>query len=88
MKTRKTLEDLWESYQRDIRVERCGEEKRIGNELVRSEEELLQLLGHEGKLIYDKFDNALGELHGIEELNAFIRGLRFATRYLIEVMEL
>ena len=31
---KKLLEDLWESYQRDIRVERCDEEKRIGNEYV------------------------------------------------------
>lgn len=47
---------------------------------------MIPTLTEQQKEIFEKLKNCESELHGMNELGAFIRGFKLATRIMIEVM--
>ena len=54
--------------------------------IVRHEEDLQKRLNDEGKEILEKFTECMGEMYGIAEREAFVRGFVLGARIIIEVM--
>ena len=54
--------------------------------IVRHEEDLQKRLNDEGKEILEKFTECMGEMYGIAEREAFVRGFMLGARIIIEVM--
>ena len=54
--------------------------------IVRHEEDLQKRLNDEEKEILEKFTECMGEMNGISEREAFVRGFVLGARIIIEVM--
>ena len=54
--------------------------------IVRHEDDLRATLTEQQKEIFEKLKDCESELHGMNELEAFINGFKLATRIMIEVM--
>ncbi len=54
--------------------------------VVRHEDDLKAMLTEQQKEIFEKLKDCESELHGMNELEAFISGFKLATRIMIEVM--
>ena len=54
--------------------------------IIRHEEDLQKRLNDEGKEILEKFTECMGEMYGIAEREAFVRGFVLGARIIIEVM--
>ena len=54
--------------------------------VVRNEDDLKATLTEQQKEIFEKLKDCESELHGMNELEAFINGFKLATRIMIEVM--
>ncbi len=54
--------------------------------IVRHEDDLKATLTEQQKEIFEKLKDCESELHGMNELEAFINGFKLATRIMIEVM--
>lgn len=54
--------------------------------IVRHQDDLLATLTEQQKEIFEKLEDCESELHGMNELKAFISGFKLATRIMIEVM--
>ena len=81
---KKTLENLWYTYQIEHPFEQNDEKKKFLNILVKEEENLHKSLNEEEIEMLERYDNCLNEIRAISECEAFIAGIRFATQYLIE----
>lgn len=60
---------------------------KLGEFILRHEEELLPLLSEQAKEIYEKFRDCQSELHGLTECEAFCSGFTLGTKIMQEVME-
>ena len=80
----KLLEDIWNNYQLEKKPQIDNEEKEIINRLVQNERKFTELLNREQTIAYENFDACINELHTLIEKDAFIKGVRFATKFLIE----
>lgn len=83
---KKTLETLWSAYQMAFPPKQSDEEKAVLNTLVAAEEKLLAELNGEQTRTLKALENCLGDLECIADKESFIRGICFATAYLIEAM--
>lgn len=83
---KKILEDLWYSYLMENSIERNTEKKKILNILTANEEKLHEKLNKEQKEALENYENSLYEINSISEKEAFIKGIRFATMFLIEAL--
>lgn len=54
--------------------------------IVRHQDDLIPTLTEQQKEIFEKLKDCESELHGMNELEAFISGFKLATRIMIEVM--
>lgn len=54
--------------------------------IVRHQDDLLATLTEQQKEIFEKLEDCGSELHGMNELKAFISGFKLASRIMIEVM--
>ncbi len=54
--------------------------------VVRHEDDLKATLTEQQKEIFEKLKNCESELHGMNELGAFLSGFKLAARIMIEVM--
>ena len=54
--------------------------------IVRHQDDLIPTLTEQQKEIFEKLKDCEAELHGMNELEAFISGFKLATRIMIEVM--
>ena len=82
----KTLKDLWNSYQAENLLKNSAEGKKALGKLIVSEEKLNKHLTDNQKELLKAYDNCLNEISDICERKAFIKGIRFATQYLIEAI--
>ena len=82
----RTLEDLWEQYQLENRPEPPDEKMKILNDLITHEEKLRAVLNAEQAEVLQKYDDCLSDLSAYFQKKAFIKGIRFATGYLIEAL--
>ncbi len=83
---KKALENLWYSYQMENPVKYDEKENQAVDRLIAAEKVLHQHLNGEQKEMLKKYEDCLDEMSGICEKNAFVKGVRFATEFLLEVL--
>ena len=83
---KQTLEDLWFSYLIDAPVRRDGERKKILEEADRLEDKLRAQLSERQLGALNDYEDSMGEICSMDEKEAFVKGVRFAVRFLIEAL--
>lgn len=83
---KKELENLWYNHIIEERVERTDIEKEIIKNLSESDNQLRGKLNDEQKALLKEYDDAFLQVSRISEKNAFVKGVQFATRFLIEAL--
>jgi hypothetical protein len=82
------LEDLWfgniSPWERPFKRDSAYAE--LLSLVIRHQEDLLGRLNDEEKEILEKFTECMGEMYGIAEREAFVRGFTLGARIIIEVM--
>ncbi len=87
-KTKTTFEDLWYTYLIDKKTNTSIEESRLINLIDKNEENLRKTL-KEGQIeLFLKYDDSVTDLNMYNEKNAFLKGVHFATMFLIETIQL
>ena len=84
---KKTLYDLWYSYQSHIAqdTEQQTEESiLLLKEQARLEKQFLEMLSEEQKSLFYIYEDAVNAVSSASEREAFSRGVHFATSFLIE----
>lgn len=81
-----TLEKVWDWLQPDHLPEQSETQKRLLDALNVSQRELWALLNEEQKNAVRGYEYALVELNNFFETQAFIKGVRFATSYMLEAV--
>lgn len=81
------LEDLWRSYLEDKHSIPSLEHKIALGVMEQIENNLRNTLNDEEKAILDDLMNASGDLKATYGKECFIKGIRFATKYLLEATE-
>ncbi len=82
----KVLENLWYFYQQESPMEDSQEIKQLLNALEKSESGLKNELSEDQWNLFQQYDKILGEIDCILEMDAFVKGVRFATAYLLEAL--
>lgn len=82
----KTLETLWSAYETGFPSKQSDREKELLHTLVISQERLHVELNEEQRRTLETLEECLAELRCITDRESFIRGIRFATGYLVEAM--
>lgn len=81
------LNEIWEIL--DMNNDHSSqEEKEMMSKLVDIENKLSKKLNTEQKVILSNLMNTISDLSYIERREAFIRGIRFATQYLLDAADL
>lgn len=83
---RKELENLWYNHMIEEISKRTDEEKEIIKNLTEQDNRLRDKLNEEEKALLQSYDNAFLQVSRISEKNAFVEGVQFATRFLIEAL--
>ena len=83
----KTLSELWYSLLEQHPIETRAEAKILIGLVVRNEEVLQSTLTQQQKECLEKYEDCLNELHDFYEREAFIKGVQFATNFLVEAMD-
>ena len=82
------IEELWygniSPCERDIKKD--SEYAELLEQIVRYEDKLQKQLNGEEKEILEKFTECMGEMYGMAEREAFVRGFTLGARIIIEVM--
>ena len=82
------LEELWYGNISPCEMDfkRGSKYSELLSYIVRHEEDLQKRLNDEEKEILEKFTECMGEMCGIAEREAFVRGFTLGARIIIEVM--
>lgn len=80
------LETLWYSYEMEKPVEQTEERQRLFERLMASEEAIQAGFTKEQIEILKQFRDCTDALARLDEYDAFAKGVRFATQYLLEAM--
>ena len=83
----KILEKLWREYQMESNMIQSEEEKELIHHLVASSDILRANLSVEQLCALEKRDEYQNELCFLCAKEAFVKGVRFATVYLLEALE-
>ena len=83
---KRVIEDLWYSYITNCLTEQTKEEKKILRTLIEYENDLHSKLNDEQKNSLKNYEDYLDKLSDISSRDAFIKGIRFATIFLIEAL--
>lgn len=83
---KKELENLWYNHMIEEIAERTDKEKEIIKNLTESDNQLRDKLNEEQKALLQDYDDAFLQVSRISEKNAFVKGVQFATRFLIEAL--
>lgn len=83
-----TLEDLYYGniVPQEHSFKRGSAYSEVLGYIVRHQDDLIPTLTEQQKEIFEKLKDCEAELHGMNELGAFISGFKLATRIMIEVM--
>lgn len=81
-----TLEQLWDSYLMENPVNQNTERKKLLDTLVRCEDTLRASLTPEQINALGKYDACLLDISTFDQKEAFTKGVRFATGYLLDVL--
>ena len=82
------LEELWYGNISPCEMDfkRGSKYSELLSYIARHEEDLQKRLNDEEKEILEKFTECMGEMNGIAEREAFVRGFVLGARIIIEVM--
>ena len=80
------LEDLWYSYEIGRNTSISDEEKTILNKLVENQDKLCGGLSDELIAVFEEFENCERGLACVAEKQAFIKGVRFASKFWLEAL--
>lgn len=83
-----TLEDLYYGniISREHSFKRGSAYSELLGYIFRHQDDLIPTLTEQQKEIFEKLKDCESELHGMNELKAFISGFKLASRIMIEVM--
>lgn len=81
---KKELEQLWYSYIVETGTVRTEQERVIIRNLSEKDEQLRSKLNQEQIKFLEEYDKAFAETYNLLEKDAFIKGIKFATRFLFE----
>lgn len=81
---KKLLEDLWYSYIQEEDEADSEEARAVLKAPVETEEKLNSELNENQRETLENFSRLYSELYCIYEREAFVKGVKFATKYLIE----
>lgn len=81
-----TLDKLWE-YIETFNPYASKEEKAILIVVAEKSEKLSKSLTADQALIFEDYHGSLSELHSVERKESFIKGIKFATQFLLEATE-
>jgi hypothetical protein len=81
------LEDLWYSYELDNPMMPTKELEEVLEKAYQSEERLRENLNEKENELFLKYEACMSEISSISEKDAFIRGVRFATKYLLAILQ-
>lgn len=84
MKKRKLISKIWENIQINTFFETNEEKRRISGDVYKCFERLKSTLNKNEILMLDEFEELVYAYCKISEEDAFVSGIRFATRYLLE----
>lgn len=84
---KRTLEAVWEWYLAEHAEERSEEAKALQRAMIEEADALHELLNDEQTDALQKYEDRMNELASLLESEAFIKGVRFATTYMLEAME-
>ena len=82
----KELENLWYKYLIENSFAPDNEINIIAKELTETEKKLKNALMPDNVDIFYRYEKCLSELNSISEKNAFIEGIRFASKFMIEAL--
>lgn len=80
------LENLWFNYIIEIPMKKTNKEKETISEWSKKEDCFYSMLDKEQISVFEDYDNALSQVNRITEKNAFLKGVIFATRFIIEAL--
>ena len=80
------LFELWEYIELN-NVKPSAEERDILKIIEESETRLLTLLGNDEQILFERFCDSLSELNLLSQKLAFAKGIKTATKYLLEALE-
>ena len=80
------LEELWYSYIMENSAEDNAQVKKMLRALVEKQDYLKDNLDPEILKICEECHGIIFEMSGISEKEAFVKGVRFATKYLIDAL--
>ena len=80
------LYDLWEYIELN-NVKPSAEEMKILKVMEECETKLLASLGNDEQILFERFCDSLSELNLLSQRIAFTKGIKTATRYLLETLE-
>ena len=78
------LDDLWEYYQSTDIFEHNEERKKYLEKMASADEKLRALLNKEETELFESFEENLYNVNYITQKEYFIKGVRFATRYMVQ----
>lgn len=81
----KLLESLWYNYISQESV-RTDELNAVSEKISHSREFLMGDLNNTQKEALLEYEDCLNELHAVCEKDAFVRGIRFAVRFLLDAV--
>lgn len=80
------LEELWYSYIMENSIEENAQSKKLLRTLVEKQDYLKDNLDPEVFKICEECHSIIFEMGGISEKEAFVKGVQFATGYLVEAL--
>ncbi len=83
----KILDDLWYSYIQCEDSVDCKEAKEVLEKLVEVEDGFVSTLDEKQHEVFDSYYCLYSNLYCIYEKEAFVKGLKFATKYLLSTTE-
>lgn len=83
---RQDLENLWFNYLIEVPIKRSNEENIIINKLTEKDWLFRSSLNEEQIKFLNEYDDSVAQVGRISEKNAFIKGIMFATRFILEAL--
>ena len=83
---REDLENLWYSYIVETGTVRTEQERAIIKNLSEIDEQFRAKLNQEQIALLEEYDKAFTATYSLLEKDAFVKGVRFATRFLVEAL--
>lgn len=83
---REDLNDLWNYYLIEVPLKNTEKEELLVKRYSKQEDKFRSKLTDEQIVFLEEYDKAVSELNRISERHAFIKGIMFATRFIVQAM--